>query len=89
MKIDFSQKIIGPDGAELDIHLGQVALQALNSTKEALSLDQAVRRGTLALLVANGGEHDVSPEDVTLIRSLLAAVWTPVIVTRAATMLDG
>lgn len=90
MKIDFSQKITGPDGTELEFHLGAVALAALNSPeKEPLSLDEAVRRGTLALLVANGGEHEVTPEDAVLIRSLLPRVWAPVIVARAAMMLKG
>lgn len=89
MKIDFSQKIKGPDGKETDVDLAQVALAALNNTKEALSLDQSMKRGNLALKVAGGGEHEVTPEDVTLIRSLLSAVWSPITVARAAAMLDG
>lgn len=90
MKIDFSQKITGPDGMELDFHLGQVALNALNAPeKEPLSLDQAIRRGNLAIAVSDGGEHEVTPEDASLIRSLLPKVWAPVVVARAAKMLDG
>ncbi len=89
MKIDFSQKITGPDGGELGPHLGQIALGALNSTKEPLSLEQSMKRGNLAIKVAEGGEHEVTPEDVALIRSLLATVWNPVVVARAAAMLDG
>lgn len=90
MKIDFSQKITGPDGKELDFHLGQVALNALNAPdKEPLSLDQAVKRGNLAIMVSDGGEHEVTPEEASLIRSLLPRVWAPVIVARAAKMLDG
>lgn len=90
MKINFSQKITGPDGTELEFHLGAVALSALNAAgKEPLSLDQAMKRGNLALMVADGGEHEITPEDATLIRSLLPAVWAPVVVARAARMLDG
>lgn len=90
MKIDFSQKITGPDGEELEFHLGAVALAALNAPeKEPLSLDDAVRRGNLALMVANGGEHEVLPEDAGLIRRLLPKVWAPVVVARAAMMLKG
>jgi len=90
MKIDFSQKITAPDGTELEFHLGSVALAALNAPeKEPLPLDQAIRRGTLALMVANGGEHEVAPEDAVLIRSLLPKVWAPVVVARAAKMLDN
>ena len=90
MKIDFSQKIVGPDGKELDMHLGQVALAALNAPeKEPMSLDAAIRRGNLALKVAEGGAHEISPEDATLIRSLLPKVWAPVVVARAAKMLEG
>ncbi len=67
-----------------------MALAALNSPeKEPLPLDQAIKRGTLALMVANGGEHEVTPEDAVLIRSLLPKVWAPVIVARAAMMLGG
>jgi hypothetical protein len=90
MKIDFSQKIAGPDGKELDIHLGQVALNALNAPeREPLSLDQAIKRGSLALTVADGGEHEITPEDASLIRSLLPKTWAPVVVARAAKMLEG
>jgi len=90
MKINFSQKIIGPDGKELDLHLGQVALNALNAPeKEPLSLDAAIKRGNLGLMVADGGEHDVTPEEASLIRSLLPKIWSPVVVARAAKMLEG
>lgn len=90
MKIDFSQKIKGPDGNDAGIHLGQVAVNALNtSEKEPLSLDQSMRRGTLALLVAKGGEHEVLPEDVGMIRTLLPLVWSPIVVAQAAKMLEG
>jgi len=90
MKIDFSQKITGPDGKELEFHLGAVALNALNAPgKEPLSLDQAMKRGNLALTVADGGEHEITPEDAALIRSLLPTVWAPVVVARAAKMLEG
>lgn len=90
MKIDFSQKIVGPDNKELDMTLGQCALAALNSTgDEPLTYDQAVKRGNLALLVAEGGEHEIPPEDASLIRSLLPSAWTPIVVARAARMLEG
>jgi hypothetical protein len=90
MKIDFSQKITGPDGNELDFHLGQVALNALNAPgKEPLPFDQAILRGNLALKVADGGEHETTPEEAALIRSLLPNVWAPVVVARAAKMLEG
>lgn len=90
MKIDFSQKIAGPDGKKLDFHLGQVALAALNSPeKDPLGLDVAVKRGNLAIMVADGGEHEITPEDAALIRQLLPKVWSPVVVARAAKILEG
>ena len=92
MKIDFSQSIIGPDGEDLGFHLGKVALSALNAPPAkdvVLALDMATRRGNLALLVAGGGEHDISPEDSALIRSLLPNAWSPVVVARAAKLLEG
>lgn len=90
MKIDFSQKITGPDGKDTGIHLGQVALNALNAPGERpLTLDQSLRRGNLALLVMKGGECDIVPEDAGLIRELLPAAWTPIVVAQAAKMLEG
>jgi len=90
MKIDFSQKIMGPDGNDAGIHLGQVAVNALNAPgTDPLPLDQSLRRGTLALKVAKGGEHDVLPEDAGLIRELLPKAWAPIVVAQAAKMLEG
>lgn len=91
MKIDFSQKILGPTGEDLNLTLGEVALKSLNSTPKngSLSLSDALKRGNLALSVCNGGEHELDVEDVSLIRSLLVEVYTPIIVSRAAQMLDA
>lgn len=90
MKVDFSQKIMGPDGNDAGIHLGQVAVNALNAPeKEPLPFDQSVRRGNLALKVAKGGEHDILPEDAGMIRDLLPRAWAPIVVAQAAKMLEG
>jgi hypothetical protein len=65
-------------------------LSALNAPqKEPLSLGQAIKRGNLVLAVADGGEHEITPEDTSLIRSLLPKTWAPVVVARAAKMLEG
>ena len=93
MKIDFSQKFTIPGGKELDLHLGQITLQALNSLPQQqagpLPLNEAVKRGNLAIQVAEGGEHDITPEDAAMIRKNLPNVRSPVVVALAAKALEG
>lgn len=90
MKINFSQKIMGPDGSDSGFTLGQVAVNALNAPeREPLALDQSMRRGILALKVIKGGVHDILPEDAGLIREQLPKAWAPIVVAQAAEMLKG
>jgi len=90
MKIDFSQKIMGADGNDAGINLGQVAVNALNAPSDTpLSLDQSIRRGNLALKVAKGGTHEILPEDAGMLRELLPRAWAPIVVAQAAEMLKG
>lgn len=93
MKINFDQTfkgVAGP-GAE-NLNLASVSFQALNATppdaRASLSLDEAWKRGKLAMKIMDGGEHDLSVDDLALIRRQLPLVWTPIIVAQAADMLD-
>ncbi|MCV0395482.1 MAG: hypothetical protein K5872_22300 [Rhizobiaceae bacterium] len=90
MKIDFSQPIVLPLGEESGLTLGKVALAALNApSREPLSIVEAMKRGNLAIRVAEGGDHEITPEEATLIRGQLPHAWAPVVVAIAAKMLEG
>lgn len=92
MNIDFDQKFSNIGDAPLT--LGTVSVQALNSLhpdqQGRLALEDHVRRGNLALLLAAGGKHDVSVDDLSLIRQQLPiSGFTPIVVAQAARMLEG
>jgi hypothetical protein len=79
MKVDFSKDVkLGGVPVFLDkdknATLGQLCREALNAppADRRLSLEEMISRGRLASSIADAGETDISPEDVSLIRSCLA-----------------
>lgn len=94
MKIDFGQKFDGLDGDEAEkITLASVVYSCLNfvnpNTRESLPLDEAVRRGNLALRLKKGGAQEVDVDEISLIRSTLSTMlFKPFIIAQAAAMVD-
>ena len=91
--VDFTGQAMkepGSDGSKTDrdLRLGVVAALALNLQSEGDTPVSAARRGDLARRVWSGGEVDLDPEDVSLIRGCLHRIWTPLIVSQARDLLD-
>ena len=59
-----------------------VAVNALLATvpNEAPTGDEKAKRYTLALSLNKGGEHEFTPEDLSLIKRLVGQVYGPLIV---------
>jgi len=101
-QIDFSAPILGAEDKPIHdctepnctgpvLKLGDVASRALSATFEderALAGDEKFKRGDLALKVGKGGMHDLTVEDIALIKKVIAKGYGPLIVIRAWTMLD-
>lgn len=91
MKINLDQTFKHVPEAD-KLTLGLVAFQALNAQlpnqREPLPLDESMKRGGLALKVIDGGEVDMSVDDLAMIRRQLPLAWAPIIVAQAAEMLD-
>jgi hypothetical protein len=94
MKIDFDQTFEGVTGDGADkLTLGLVVFNCLNfvnpNSREALPLDQAIARGSMALRLKKGGQQDVDADEMSLLRSTLTTlVYPPFIVAQAAAMVD-
>lgn len=99
MKIDFDAALLNAAGTDLidgesgePIRLLTVAIGALTrptKTDQNSSLDQKVKVFRLAQQVAPGGVHDLSPEDVALLRQRINEAFpSPAIVGAAADLLS-
>lgn len=62
-----------PDKKSIPATLSLVVRRALSTPhpEDRLGLDEQVKRGSLALRVASGGVHDITPEDLSLMRRCL------------------
>lgn len=93
MKIDFSKPITDLDGKPVeDLTLRVVALNALMAMlpdEQNLPGDQKVARFALAMRVNAGGEVDVSPEDIALMKTLIGKTYGALAVGRAYEILNG
>lgn len=92
MRINFDQTLKNFDGTdakhgEASLTLGLVCALALNTAK-ASDAKQALERGQMAMMVFGGGEHEVTPEQCVMCRSILYEAWAPAIVAQAYEMLD-
>ena len=96
MKIDFSTPIMMRSAPVSFVEgtaakLGDAGNLALNAVPDGvkLSLEEMVMRGKLAMRVGAGGEQDVTPEEIALIRQMLPAAFKlPELVAVIYTMLD-
>lgn len=92
MKIDFDQKFTGvPEQEREQVTLASVVYACLNHVdqREPLKLAEAVKRGHLALKLQDGGEQEVSLDDLNLLRSTLnPMLWKPFVIAQASDMLD-
>lgn len=95
MKIDFSKNItIRGMNVQFeqgkDATLGEACRIALVSpTEEKLPIDKILERGRLALLLVEGGEIDVSPENLALVRRTLPNAFpSPEVVVTIYDLLD-
>lgn len=78
-------------GLDLDLTLGRAASHALCASypdENNLGGDEKFRRGLLACKVYPGGQHELSPEDVTLLKKLVAKAYSPIVVIKAWPLLD-
>lgn len=96
MKIDFSQPvaILGePIVLEKDAPatLGSTmrfALNQLRQEEQSMALEDMVRRGRLALRLAEQGEQEVTPEELVMMRNSLRIFTRPELVVILYDMLD-
>lgn len=96
MKIDFSQVIRDPKGEPAkqdgeDLTLGSVVATAMFSilpNDEQLSASKKAKMGNLGIAVVNGGEHDVSVDDLSMAKERVAKIYGALVVARVVPMLD-
>lgn len=104
MKLDFSTLLMTLDGKMplLDrqpkegepvpkpLTLGMVSVTALLSDypDERIDVNEKLRRFKLALKLSDGGGVDVGVEDVALLKTLIAKMFSPLAVGRACEILD-
>ena len=100
MKINFDSKLMGLDGKALvfiegdtrrDMLLKDAAVEALmlQLVHENSSGEEKLRRYELARKIYDGGELDLTPEDVSLIKQRIGAGYSVAVVGSAFTLLNG
>lgn len=96
MKIDLSTVICDLDGKPIkaadakDFTVGMCACNALLTpdAKDETSGEDKVKRFRLAERVYEGGEQDLSVEDIALLKQLIGKIYPPLTVGRAFEVLD-
>lgn len=97
MKLDFSTAIRDLNGkpiqeGETIITLGSVcsnALLALHPDEQTLPGEVKVRRFQLAVKIYNGGEQDVSVEELSILKTMVGKHYLPIVVGRVYEIIEG
>lgn len=71
------------------LKLSDVTLNALMALDESDNVDVKVKKFKIAMKVSQGGEIELSPEDIVLIKSCIGKFYSPLAVGRAHELLDG
>ena len=87
MKLDFSAPILGLDGKPdpSGATLGSVSITALMATfpdEQNLSGEDKIKRYKAALIIQLGGEQEITVDDASLIKKLVAKAYGPLVVGR-------
>lgn len=95
MQIDFSQQLKNLDKSDIpDLTLKKVAVDALHTVlpgDESLAPAKKYERGKLAKKIyeVNGEPLDVSVEELTELKTLIARAYGPLVVVQAFDMIEG
>lgn len=97
MKVDFSKPILSMKNEPIieegkPITLSTICSSALlmpYEDEKNLSGDEKVKRFKLASQVYDSGEQEITIEDASLLKKLIAKAYTPLIVGRAYALLEG
>lgn len=101
MRIDFGATLLGLDGKtpltnggvgedkDEVATLGGLTVNALLSPIGPIPAEEKIRRARLAELAFDRNEVDLTPEQLTLIREAIGAVFPPLAVMRAFELLGG
>ncbi len=98
MKIDFSQKFSGFDGATMkdtktdkELSLADICVEALLSVDREDPIDgiEKLKRYDLALEIYQGKKESLSAEEVVLLKELVGKYFTTLVVGQAFPMLDS
>ncbi len=78
-------------GCKVELTLGRAAAHALCmnfSDEQNVDGAEKFRRGKLAFEIRDAADRDVPAEDLTLIKKLMAKLYSPMVIFRAYQMLD-
>ncbi len=97
MKVDFSTVLKDLAGNDAEDNEGKVTLSKVAAVslltsypdEQNLPATEKLKRGRLAEITYKGGEQDMSPEDLAVIRALIAKGWGPLVVLQAFRLTGG
>lgn len=97
MQIDFSKPILNLKGETVKDEdgkpstlgsIGCAALLATYADEPGLRGDEKVKRFRLAETIYAGGVHEISVDDVSMLKTLIAKAFPPLIVARAFDIIE-
>ena len=96
MKVNFGYKFKSLKGDELPVsdgnpeHLGEAAANALTTPNPAeKDFSAKAKKYHLAMKVIGGGEVDVTPEEVLMIKAAMGDFYIPLVCGQAEPVLNG